>query len=124
MGEALLYHRVAMHARMASSTAMTARNPDDEDAIQRVEDILARMGWSELDLAKDIYRELDYQTPKGVTHWFNRSRRFPSTRAIRVTCRYLGVDPAYVIGYHDDLDASADPRGHYALASREGTKRA
>jgi hypothetical protein len=114
-----------MHARMASDVAMTRVNdPDDEDAIQRVEDILARMGWNELDLAKGVYRDLGYQSAKGVTHWFNRSRRFPTTRAIRITCRYLGVDPAYVIGYHDDLEASADPRGRYAIAVRAGIKRA
>jgi len=92
---------------------------NDETAIKRLEGILARMGWDENELAKGIYKQLGYKSPKGVQHWFLwERRRLPSTDALRAVCDYLGVDPCYLIGMHDDLEGSADPHGRFTLATR------
>jgi len=90
-------------------------------ALERVETALHLMGWNENNLASGIYKELGYKSKKGVTHWFNRSRRFPDFDALVVTCAYLGLDTQYVLGLHDDLHSSADPQGRFAIATRQAT---
>lgn len=114
------YHRLVGFTYPRNGRCMTQRT-DDELIIERLERVLADMGWDERELARGLYRRMGYSSAKSVTHWFNRSRALPSMAALREVCAYLGIDPAYVIGMHDDLYETADPHGRFALAVKRPT---
>lgn len=105
------------------------RDDFDEAVVRRVEQLLAHMGWNPVDLAKRVHKDLGYATPKAVQHFFERegSRRLHPFAIMKIAST-LGVDPAYLMLAHDNLESTMDPDGLYALRSqlqimRDGNRR-
>lgn len=92
------------------------RAQHEEEVVRRVEDLLADMGWTPMDLAKRIYKAAGYKTAKAVEHRFMRktSRRL-SSHMVLLTAHTLGVSSSYILGDHDNLEGTMDPDGLYAL---------
>ena len=88
----------------------------DEFVIQRLESLLADMGWELKFFCEKIYEKLGYQQPKAMMHRFKRggSRRLEGYMH-KIIGKELGVDPAYIAGLHNDLEGTLDKFGTYNL---------
>lgn len=81
----------------------------------RLEGLLHDMGWTYKELAARIYHKLGLKQAKGVEQYFTADRRSVPTYALAMICDELGVAPNYVLGFTDDLEASMDKTGLYAM---------